>query len=229
VTAVLELSAISKDYHGLRPLRIERLVLAPGDEVAIVGIDQLAAEVLINLMTGASLPDRGQISAFGRGTASIDSSSEWLSLVDRFGIVTDRAVLLDELSTLQNLAIPFSLEIESMSRNVRRDAERLAREAGIDERLMDAPVKTLEGEMQARIRLARALALDPEVLLCEHPTATLQRPQARRFGRDLRRIAEGRGLTTLSLTADLEFARAAAIDVLMFHPATGGLARRRFW
>jgi ABC-type lipoprotein export system ATPase subunit len=229
VTAVLALSGISKDYRGLRPLRLEHLVLERGDQVAIVGIDQPAAETLINLITGASLPDRGAVTVFGRPTASILDGATWLELVDRFGIATDRAVLLGELSTVQNLAVPFSLDLEPVPDEIRQEAELLAREVGLEDHLLDVPVNALEGDTRARVRLARALALDPAVLLLEHPTATVPASETTRFGRDVRQIAGRRGLTTLTLTADARFARAAADSVLTFHPATGRLTRGRFW
>ena len=91
---IIELTALSKDYHGLRPLRIEKLVLAEGDLVAILGLDQPMAETFINLVTGATLPDRGEVKVFGRLTTAIDDSTDWLSVVDRFGIVSERAVLM---------------------------------------------------------------------------------------------------------------------------------------
>jgi hypothetical protein len=68
-----------------------------------VGLDQVAAEVFTNLVTGAILPETGDIRVFGRPTSAIADSDDWLATVDRFGIVSERAVLLDQLSVLQNL------------------------------------------------------------------------------------------------------------------------------
>ena len=65
---VLELFEISKDYRGLRPLRIERLDLSQGESVAILGLDQAGAEVFVNLVTGATLPEHGAVKLFGRPT-----------------------------------------------------------------------------------------------------------------------------------------------------------------
>ena len=87
---VLELSDVSKDYRGLRPLRIASLSVAAGERVAILGLDQITAEVFVNLATGASLPDRGDVRLFGRSTSAIADSADWLSIVDRFGIVSSR-------------------------------------------------------------------------------------------------------------------------------------------
>ena len=55
----LELSGVAKSYGGLRPLRIQQLTVAAGEHVALIGLDQPATEVFINLVTGASLPRTG--------------------------------------------------------------------------------------------------------------------------------------------------------------------------
>ena len=73
---VLELSDVSKDYRGLRPLRIANLVVLPGEHIAILGLDQVTAEVFVNLITGATLPDRGDVRLFGRSTTAIADSAD---------------------------------------------------------------------------------------------------------------------------------------------------------
>ena len=67
MSAVLELSHLVKDYRGLRPLRVDRFVLSDLDQTAIVGLDRPAAETLINLITGAALPDSGKFACSADG------------------------------------------------------------------------------------------------------------------------------------------------------------------
>jgi ABC-type sulfate/molybdate transport systems ATPase subunit len=71
--------------------------------------------------------------------------------------------------------------------------------------------------------------MNPQVLLAEHPNATLARDEAERFGADLKRIVTARGMSALVLTADQEFARVAADEVLVLHPATGTLKSSSGW
>jgi ribose transport system ATP-binding protein len=230
IDRLLDLCSVVKGYHGLRPLRIERFTLHPGEQLAIVGIDQGAAEVLINLLTGAVLPDSGTVNLFGQSSASIADSAEWLAMVDRFGIVSLRSVLLERLSVAQNLAVPFSLDIEPLPDALRERAVRAGREVGLAEDQWDAPVAAIGPAARLRLRLARALALDPAVVLLEHPSADVTRNEAPLLGRDIRSVLERRGAAGLTLTADPDFAAAVAPRVLLSDPSTGRLAeRRRGW
>jgi ABC-type transporter Mla maintaining outer membrane lipid asymmetry ATPase subunit MlaF len=227
VTPVLELSAVIKDYRGLRPLRIDRLAVEQGEQVAMLGIDRPSAEVLINLITGATLPDRGDIRVFGRSTAAIQDSTEWMAFVDRFGLVTERAVLLDVLTVVQNLAVPFSLDIEPPGGDLRSRAVALALEVGLDEVVWDRRVADLDATSRAKIRLGRALALDPSIVLFEHPSAGIPRAEIGALGRHVRAVVERRGVAAVTLTADGAFASAVAERVLTLDPSTGRLAEPR--
>ena len=79
---------------------------------------------------------------------------------------------------------------------------------------------------RARVRLGRALALDPQVLLLEHPTAAVPREDVEAFGRQIRRIVQARGAAALTLTADRDVRRSAMRRVLTLEPSTGRLTER---
>jgi putative ABC transport system ATP-binding protein len=224
---VIELADVSKSYGGLRPLRIQRLTVSPGEHVAILGVDGPMAEVFVNLVTGASLPEAGSVGVFGHPTSAIADSTEWLAFVDRFGIVSDRAVMLEGLTVLQNLAVPFTLDIEPPSDESRTRAAELAREVGLPEAEWDQPVGALNGAARACVRLARALALDPPVLLLEHPTAAVDRQDVPALGRRVRLVAGRRGAAVVVLTADQTFAEALGGRLVTLDAATGRLTARR--
>jgi ABC-type lipoprotein export system ATPase subunit len=229
VTPALEFAGVSKNYGGLRPLRIADLRLGERDLVAIAGLDQTAAEVFINLATGATLPDAGDVRLFGRATSAITDSADWLATIDRVGIVSERAVLLDQLTIVQNLAMPFTLDIEPPPDAERARAEALAQEVGLPQEAWARPLTALGADAATRVRLGRAIALDPGVLLLEHPTARLPREAAAPFGTAVRALAERRGLALVAITADDAFARAVAARVLTLEPATGRLRERGRW
>jgi predicted ABC-type transport system involved in lysophospholipase L1 biosynthesis ATPase subunit len=226
---LVSLRDVRKDYHGLRPLRIERLELHDGETVALVGVDRAAAEVLVNLITGAMLPDAGEVDIFGRSTRTIADSDAWFRLLDRIGIVSERVVLLEELTVEQNLALPITLDVEALADEERARIERLGEEVALTPDVMRRPLAAADQATRARVRLGKALALDPRVLLAEHPNAGLPAAERPRFAADLSNIAAQRRLTMLVLTADSAFGAAACRQLLSLHPATGALDARPGW
>src|SRR5688572_7289080 len=95
---VLALHDVRKDYHGLRPLRLQHLEVRQGESVALLGFDRVAAEVLVNLVIGATLPDAGDVQTFGIPTRAITDADEWLSGIHRFGILSERILLMESFS-----------------------------------------------------------------------------------------------------------------------------------
>lgn len=227
--ALVAMAGVSKDYRGLRPLRVDRLEMFAGDRIGLVGFDQIAAEVLVNLLTGASLPDSGRVTIFGRATADVSDAADWLGVVDRFGIVSARAVLLDALTPLQNLAMPFTLDIEPLADDVRARAEALAEESGLAASTWERRVGTLDSAEQMRVRFGRALALGPAIVLLEHASAGLDATSAASFAQSVRASASTRGTAVLSIGVDEKFAGAVASRVLRWEPGTGKLQERRSW
>jgi predicted ABC-type transport system involved in lysophospholipase L1 biosynthesis ATPase subunit len=122
---------------------------------------------------------------------------------------------------LQNIAMPFSLDVDPINPAVLPKAIAVAREAGLDAAVWDRPVGGASAEVQMRAHVARALAQDPKLLIAEHPTATLPREAAGPFGADLGRIARARGTALVALTADERFAAALGGHRLVLDGATG--------
>ena len=225
---LLRLRGVSKDYRSLRPLRIAELDLPAGRSIALLGLDQMMAEVFLDLITGAILPDSGEVFAFGNPTSSIGDREAWLTTVDQFGLFSDRAVLVEQFTVEQNLALPLSVAVEDMSPDVRGRVAELAAEVGLASELRRQAGVLAPGQ-RARIRLGRALALAPRVLVAEHPTATLSSDDAAVLAADVSRIVAARGIASIVLTADQMFARTVAKEVLILEPATGALKPASSW
>jgi len=224
-----EIRKITKDYRSLRPLRIESLDLHEGETLALCGFDHMTAEILVDLITAAIVPDSGEIRVFGQLTTSIADRESWLQTLDRFGLLTERAVLVEQFTVEQNLAIPYSLAVEDLSADLKTRVAALAEEIGFAPSDLPRQSGVLPPLGRLRLRLGRALAMNPSVLLAEHPNATLVAEEAASFGADLQRVVRARGMSALVLTADQDFARAAAGEVLMLHPATGTLKSSSVW
>ena len=226
--SLIEIADVTKDYRALRPLRVQRLALHEGESLALLGFDAAMAEVLVNLITGAQLPDEGEIRVFGRPTTSITAVDDWVTELDRFGLISTRAVLVDQFTAEQNLALPLTLEVDQLPPDVKAEVGRLAAEVGLSQEELRAPTGALGPRAQLRLRVGRALALRPRVLLAEHPNALLPREESSTFAADFARITEQRGMAALVMTADSAFARTIANRVLEVQPATGVLLEKKF-
>ena len=225
MTPVVDFSEVTKNYAGLRPLRIASLQVAEGERVTIRGLDAGAAEVFVNLVTGATLPDAGFVRTFGRPTSDVADGDEWLASLERIGIVSPRAVMLEAATVQQNLALPFTLQIDPIPPDTAARVSALADECGIAADLVERRAADVSETVRARIHLGRAIALDPSLLLLEHPTASVPESDRRAYAATLTAAARRRSLTVLAASMDVELATTFASRALALNGATGVLKR----
>jgi predicted ABC-type transport system involved in lysophospholipase L1 biosynthesis ATPase subunit len=223
VSALIEIRGLVKEYGALRPLRIRELTVEPGAIISIAGIDAPAAETLVHLLTGAKLPDEGDVSLFGGNTRAITDAAAWLTSLDGIGMITARGILIEMFSVLQNVALSLTLDVDPIDPRVIPQAGALARDVGIAQEEFDLPAGQVPPETKMRVHLARALALGPRILIAEHPSAALPRPAVAAFGADLAKVAKARGLALVAITADDTLARAIGGQRLELVAATGEL------
>jgi ABC-type transporter Mla maintaining outer membrane lipid asymmetry ATPase subunit MlaF len=229
---VIEMRDVEKQYGALRPLRIRKFEVSSGSSAMLLGFDRPAAETFINLLTGATVPDSGEVVTFRRNTREIADSTEWLAFVEQFGIASDRVVLLEGMTVAQNLAISFDLELDPVPPHILSRVAPLAAEAGIDTSALDTLVGEADAFLKSRVRLARALAFDPALLVLEHPTAAISPADVKPYAAIIKEIGMNRKLTTVGLTADEAFAEHTNGRLLVWQPATGELRERsgrKFW
>ena len=207
---IIELRGVEKALGDAFPLRINAFTLRARERVVLAGLPGLMGEALMNLIIGASLPEHGDVIVFGTNTKDIRTDTEWLTSLDRFGLVSNRAVLLEQSTIAQNLALPLTLAIDPMAPDVRAKVEALAREVQLRADQLDQPpasvgASALAATSRTDIHLARALAHDPDVLLLEHPTVS--HGGGGTFGAKLRSVADRRGLSFIAVSDDDRFAR----------------------
>jgi predicted ABC-type transport system involved in lysophospholipase L1 biosynthesis ATPase subunit len=220
---LLEIRSLVKAHGALRPLRIRELVVRGGEAAAIGGLDQQAAEVFVHLATGGALPDEGSIRVFGRDTRDIADVQAWLRSLDALGVMSPRAILVDPLTVRQNLAIAFTLDVDPIPLEVWGNVEALLRLTGIGEPDWDRPAGSIDAVAQYRLRLARAIALRPALLIAEHPSAGLPRGAVPALAAELAAVAVERRFALLAITADDAFAAGIGGRRLQLNAATGEL------
>ncbi|HUF24761.1 MAG TPA: ATP-binding cassette domain-containing protein [Vicinamibacterales bacterium] len=219
--SALEFDRVVKDYRGLRPLRVASLSVAIGERVALAGLDAPAAETFVNLATGSGLPDEGEVRVLGQATSAITDGDDWLASLDRFGIVSHRAVLLEGVTVAQNIALSFSLSIEPIPHEIYAKVEALADAVGIERGDLERAAAAVSAATRVRAHVARALALDPQVLVLEHPTLYVDRADAPSLGASIARAVEGRALAVLALTDDEALAKGMDGRRLRLNASTG--------
>jgi ABC-type transporter Mla maintaining outer membrane lipid asymmetry ATPase subunit MlaF len=226
---------VTKSYGGLRPFRLRALDVDAGELVVLNGMDRQSASVLTDLLTGATLPDNadGSVSVHGQATSLLAGQDEWLAFLDRFGLVNDRVVLLDELTVAANLAVPLTLEIDPIPVEVRRAVDALAGEIGLDSTLLDARLHEADPMTRLLVRLGRAVAQNPPILVVEHPTIELTRPiDVRSATATLRRVVDQRRIAAVVALADPRVPPESATRFLSWQAGSGELSewrRRRGW
>ncbi len=227
--AAIEVVGLRKDYQGLRPLRITALTVRHGDRVALSGLDATAAEVFVNLLNGAILPDEGDVSVFGKPTHAIVDQAEWFACLDRFGLVTPRAVLLDSCTVRQNLALPMSIELDELPSEIVEKTTAIAREVAIPAHLLETPVHQLPAQWRVHVHLGKALAGAPEILLLEHPTTGVPPAHVAAFAGIVAHVVDTRGLTLVAITEDTTLADLVAKVHYRLQAGSGVLVNARGW
>lgn len=226
---LLQIRDVTHEYGALRPLRVKALDVREGQRLAILGMDQGAGEVLVNLLTGSTVPRTGEVRAFGRATSDIPDSDAWLASLRQYGLLGVRTALIEQLTVEQNLAIPLTLEVDPLPEALETQIRALGAEVGLAADLFGRRPPDLGPLDVQRVRLGRALALGPRLLLAEHPTASLDRTDAEQLARDMSRIVSSRGMAAVYITADRAFAQQTADEIVMLKPATGDLVSAVGW
>ena len=135
---------------------------------------------------------------FGRPTTSITAVDDWVTELDRFGLISERAVPWigsrpSRISRCRSRSRWMTCPNPSV-----HEVGRLAAEVGLTTEELPFPLPRLAPAAQLRLRVGRALALRPRVLLAEHPNASLSRDESPRFAKDFARITSERGLASLA-------------------------------
>ncbi|AZL66305.1 MULTISPECIES: ABC transporter ATP-binding protein [Pseudomonas] len=179
------------------------LDLYRGEILAVVGGSGSGKSVLLRSIIGLRRPNEGIVKVFGQNLATLDEGQR--SQVERrFGVLFQKGALFSSLTVTENVALPL-IEHAGLSR---ADAEHLA---GVKLALAGLPISaadkypaSLSGGMIKRAALARALALDPDILFLDEPTAGLDPIGAAAFDQLILTLRDALGLSVFLITHDLD-------------------------
>ncbi len=174
-----------------------------GEILAVVGGSGSGKSVLLRSIVGLQRPSAGQVNLFGQDLLQL-SADKRSALERRIGVLFQRGALFSSLTVLENIALPL-IEHAGLSRNAAAElaAVKLAL-AGLPAHAGALFPADLSGGMIKRAALARALALDPDILFLDEPTAGLDPIGAAAFDQLLVTLRDAFNLTVFMVTHDLD-------------------------
>lgn len=179
------------------------LDIAPREVLGVVGGSGSGKSVLLREIVGLMRPAEGQIEIFGQETGGLDTRG-WRALQRRFGLLFQDGALFSSLTVAQNIEVPLK-EHTRLPHTLRRElVEIKIALAGLPPDAANKHPSELSGGMRKRAGLARALALDPEILFLDEPTAGLDPIGANRFDELIGQLQRALGLTVVMITHDLD-------------------------
>ena len=206
----LEARAIVKSYPvGGQPLTVLRdldLTVEAGEMVAIVGASGVGKSTLLHVLGGLDGVDRGSIVLDGAQLTSMRDADVVAFRNRRVGFVFQFHHLLPEFSALENAEMPMRIARTPIA-EARARAGALLRRVGLSERLDHRP-GTLSGGEQQRVAVARALVMQPAILLADEPTGDLDEQTADSLHALLREMHRDFALTSIIATHNPRLAAA---------------------
>jgi lipoprotein-releasing system ATP-binding protein len=193
----------SQDIHVLRDLQLS---VEPGEMVAVMGASGVGKSTLLHLLGGLDRPDGGTVVVEGRDLGTLSDEALVGFRNARVGFVFQFHHLLPEFSALENAEMP--MRIARRAPSEARSAARLLLEAvGLGERLEHRP-SMLSGGEQQRVAVARALVMQPALILADEPTGDLDERTGDGLNALFRQMHRERGLTSVIATHNPRLAAA---------------------
>ena len=200
---------LRKSFDGHVVLNGISLTVRRGETLAVLGRSGTGKSVLLRLIVGLEAPDSGSVSIQDQNIAAL--SLDGINLIRmKMGFLFQHCALYDSLTVGQNVAFPLEHHRRDLSRAERGERVRhLLAEVGMEGALDKMP-SDISGGMQKRVGLARALALEPEIMLLDEPTAGLDPISSGEIDDLILKLQRERQMASIVVTHDLHSARTIA-------------------
>jgi phospholipid/cholesterol/gamma-HCH transport system ATP-binding protein len=208
-SAAIAVGDVHKSFGSQKVLNGISLEVKRGETLAVLGRSGTGKSVLLRLIIGLETPDAGSILIHGQDTAglAIDRMGE---IRKKMGFLFQHAALYDSLTVEQNVAFPLLHHKKEMSKSERADRVKdLLAEVGMGAALAKMP-SDISGGMQKRVGLARALALEPDILLLDEPTAGLDPISSGEIDDLVLKLQQEHHVASIVVTHDLHSAKTIA-------------------
>jgi phospholipid/cholesterol/gamma-HCH transport system ATP-binding protein len=206
---VVAVESLRKTFGSHIVLNGISLSVNRGETLAVLGRSGTGKSVLLRLIIGLEKPDSGSVCIHGQNIVglALDRMGE---IRKKMGFLFQHAALYDSLTVAENVAFPLVHHRKDMSRSERRERmNQLLSEVGMEGDIGKMP-SDISGGMQKRVGLARALALEPEILLLDEPTAGLDPISSGEIDDLILKLQRERRMASIVVTHDLHSARTIA-------------------
>jgi phospholipid/cholesterol/gamma-HCH transport system ATP-binding protein len=207
--ALVELVDVRKRFEGNEVLKGVSLTVPRRETMVIMGGSGSGKTVTLRLIAGLIRPTSGIVRVFGRRIEGL-SEEELLPIRRRMGYVFQGAALFDSLSVYENVAYPLREHTSLGEADIRERVVSFLALVGLGPDVLHLLPSELSGGMRKRVGIARALALEPEMLLFDEPTAGLDPTNARIVADLIVQLRGGVCETAVVVTHDLELTKTVA-------------------
>src|SRR5271168_3825056 len=214
--SVLAVEDLHKSFGSQSVLNGVSLTVNRGETLAVLGRSGTGKSVLLRLIIGLEKPDLGSVCIHGQDIAgmALDQIGE---IRKKMGFLFQHAALYDSLTVEQNVAFPLLHHKKEISKSERRDrVKNLLAEVGMEDALAKMP-SDISGGMQKRVGLARALALEPDILLLDEPTAGLDPISAGEIDDLVLKLQQEHHMASIVVTHDLHSAKTIANRLVLLN------------
>jgi len=212
---IVRLEKVTKAFDGQLVLDHVDLEVAPGKTTVVIGPSGCGKTVLLKHIIGLIKPDSGRIFFRDREITSL-SERELMRVRRHMGLVFQGSALFDSMTVQENICFPMVENDFGTEDQRRRRCREVLSLVGMDGTQEKYP-EELSGGQKKRVALARAIALNPEVLLYDEPTTGLDPVRADLINELIMRLQEALGTTAIVVTHEMKSARKIADRILMLY------------
>jgi phospholipid/cholesterol/gamma-HCH transport system ATP-binding protein len=215
LSGAIEIRDLHKAFGEQKVLNGINLEVERGETVAVLGRSGGGKSVLLKLLIRLQTADSGSIRIADQETTSLDEK-RLNEVRKKIGFLFQQAALYDSLTVEENVAFPLKRHTKRSEGEQKKRARELLAEVGMDRDLEKLPSE-ISGGMQKRVGLARALALDPEILLFDEPTAGLDPITATEIGNLINDLKQKRRMSAIVVTHDVHGTKAYSDRMVLLH------------
>ncbi len=212
---VVELRGVSKRFGSLEVLRDVSVKFRRGETTVIIGASGAGKSVILKHIVSLLKPDSGEVHCRGERIDTM-TERELVAVRTHFGFLFQMGALFDSLTVAQNVAFPLVEHTQRAASDIAKTVSEKLRMVGLDG-LQEKKPAQLSGGQRKRVGLARAIALDPEIILYDEPTTGLDPIRSDIINELILKLQRELNVTSIVVTHDMASVRKIGDRVVMLH------------